>query len=261
MSINHYATNFYKKISSKIDTNNVTGDKLLNITQCNHINLFIIKKIHDDWLNNFNKNKIPFFDYDNKETKEAQKNFMNILSKHIKIKPSIIPDIIIEAIIETVKLAANPSNYIVNDTIKNLNEINGENLKARKKYYPYHKNVFNELINDIQHFENNTIEKTDLIKLIAKQNLNKCEILIKELNSILEIDRSLFINLDINYSHNEELFSMNKKEYDKLLLEVKLCDTFQEATEIILDNLKDNYKHKLDDPKLIKILASIKENY
>jgi|TARA_B100000809_G_scaffold82488_1_gene80793 hypothetical protein len=261
MSINHYATNFYKKISSKIDTNNVTGDKLLNITQCNHINLFIIKKIHDDWLNNFNKNKIPFFDYDNKETKEAQKNFMNILSKHIKIKPSIIPDIIIEAIIETVKLAANPSNYIVNDTIKNLNEINGENLKARKKYYPYHKNVFNELINDIQHFENNTIGKTNLIKLVAKQNLNECEILIKELNSILEIDRSLFINLNINYSHNEELFNMNKKEYDKLLLDVKLCDTFQEATEIILDNLKDNYKHKLDDPKLIKILASIKENY
>jgi hypothetical protein len=261
MSINHYATNFYKKISSKIDTNNVTGDKLLNITQCNHINLFIIKKIHDDWLNNFNKNKIPFFDYDNKETKEAQKNFMNILSKHIKIKPSIIPDIIIEAIIETVKLATNPSNYIVNDTIKNLNEINGENLKARKKYYPYHKNVFNELINDIQHFENNTIGKTNLIKLVAKQNLNECEILIKELNSILEIDRSLFINLNINYSHNEELFNMNKKEYDKLLLDVKLCDTFQEATEIILDNLKDNYKHKLDDPKLIKILASIKENY
>ena len=261
MSINHYAINFYKKISSEIDTNNITGDKLLNITQCNHINLFIIKKIHDDWLNNFNKNKIPFFDYDNKETKEAQKNFMNILSKHIKIKPSIIPDIIIEAIIETVKLAANPSNYIVNDTIKNLNEINGENLKARKKYYPYHKNVFNELINDIQHFENNTIGKTNLIKLVAKQNLNECEILIKELNSILEIDRSLFINLNINYSHNEELFNMNKKEYDKLLLDVKLCDTFQEATEIILDNLKDNYKHKLDDPKLIKILASIKENY
>ena len=261
MSINHYATNFYKKISSKIDTNNVTGDKLLNITQCNHINLFIIKKIHDDWLNNFNKNKIPFFDYDNKETKEAQKNFMNILSKHIKIKPSIIPDIIIEAIIETVKLAANPSNYIINDTFKNLNEINGKNLKARKKYYPYHKSVFDELINNIQHFENNTIGKTNLIKLVAKQNLNECEILIKELNSILEIDRSLFINLNINYSHNEELFNMNKKEYDKLLLDVKLCDTFQEATEIILDNLKDNYKHKLDDPKLIKILASIKENY
>ena len=88
MSINHYATNFYKKISSKIDTNNITGDKLLNITQCNNINLFIIKKIYDDWLNNFNKNKIPFFDYDHIETKKAQKNFMNILSKHIKIKPS-----------------------------------------------------------------------------------------------------------------------------------------------------------------------------
>ena len=81
MSINHYATNFYKKISSEIDTNNITGEKLLNITQCHHINLFIIKKIYDDWLNNFNKNKIPFFDYDNKETKKAQKNFMNTFLK------------------------------------------------------------------------------------------------------------------------------------------------------------------------------------
>jgi hypothetical protein len=261
MSINHYATNFYKKISSEIDTNNITGDKLLKITQCNHINLFIIKKIYDDWLNNFNKNKIPFFDYDNKEIKKAQKNFMNILSKHIKIKPNIIRSIIIEAIKETVKLAANPSNYIVNDTFKNLNEINEENLKARKKYYPYHKDVFDELISDIQHFENNIIEKADFIKLVDKQNLNECEILIKELNSILKIDKNLFIKTDINYSHNKELFNMNQKEYDSFLLEIKSCNTFQEATEIILDNLKDNYKHKLNDPKLIKMLTSIKENY
>ena len=257
MSINHYATNFYKKISSEIDTNNITGEKLLNITQCHHINLFKIKKIYDDWLNNFNKNKIPFFDYDHKETKEAQKNFMNILSKHIKIKPSRIPDIIIEAIKETIKLAANPSNYIVNDIFKNLNTINRKNLKDRKKYYPYHKDVLDELISEIQHFKNNTIEKTDLIKLVAKHNLNECEILIKELNSILEIDKNLFIKTNINYSHNEELFNMNKKEYDSFLLEVKSQNTFQEATDIILDN----YKNKLDNPKLIKMLTSIKENY
>ena len=54
---------------------------------------------------------------------------------------------------------------------------------------------------------------------------------------------------------------MNQKEYDSFLLEIKSCNTFQEATEIILDNLKDNYKHKLNDPKLIKILTSTKENY
>ena len=71
----------------------------------------------------------------------------------------------------------------------------------------------------------------------------------------------MFIKIDNNYSHNEELFNMNKKEYDSFLLEIKSCNTFQEATEIILDNLKNNYKHKLDDPKLIKILTSIKENY
>ena len=100
-------------------------------------------------------------------------------------------------------------------------------------------------------------KKTDLIKLVAKHNLNECEILIKELNSILEIDKNLFIKTNINYSHNEELFNMNKKEYDSFLLEVKSQNTFQEATEIILDN----YKNKLDNPKLIKMLTSIKENY
>ena len=56
---------------------------------------------------------------------------------------------------------------------------------------------------------------------------------------------------------NEELFNMNKKEYESFLLEVKSQNTFQEATEIILDN----YKNKLDNPKLIKMLTSIKENY
>ena len=73
MSINHYATNFYKKISSEIDTNNITGEKLLNITQCHHINLFIIKKIYDDWLNNFNKNKIPFLIMIIKKQKKLKK--------------------------------------------------------------------------------------------------------------------------------------------------------------------------------------------
>ena len=82
MSINRYAINFYKKVSSNIKENNITGKELLTITNSNQINLFIIKNIYDDWLNNFNKNKISYFNYDDIEIQNALNNFMNILSNN-----------------------------------------------------------------------------------------------------------------------------------------------------------------------------------
>ena len=51
-------------------------------------------------------------------------------------------------------------------------------------------------------------------------------------------------------------YCITSDEFRELMI-IKSQNTFQEATEIILDN----YKNKLDNPKLIKMLTSIKENY
>jgi|TARA_B110000263_G_scaffold243654_1_gene250685 hypothetical protein len=261
MTINHYAINFYNKISSNLPKNNITGKQLLTITKSNQINLFVIKNIYDDWLDNFNNNKISYFDYNNIESQNGLKNFMNILSNNILIDNKSIKKLIIKAIEESIELAIKPSNFIIKDIIKHSKKIDESTLKSRKKYYSYHDNVFDKLIKYIGIIENNFIDKSIFKKLIIEQNLNEKKILIKELNDILEIDKQLLNNLKNNNHNNLEIFSKETKELNEILTEAKSCDNFNIGAEIILENLNEEYKNKLEDPKVIEVLNEIKKSY
>tara|TARA_B110000438_G_scaffold27292_1_gene26131 strand:- start:77693 stop:78478 length:786 start_codon:yes stop_codon:yes gene_type:complete len=261
MSINRYAINFYKKVSSNIKENNITGKELLTITNSNQINLFIIKNIYDDWLNNFNKNKISYFNYDDIEIQNALNNFMNILSNNILIDNKTIKKLIIKAVEESFELAIEPSSFIIKDIIKNSKEINETNLKSRKKYYPHHNNVFNELIKYLDNIENNFIEESALKKMIINQELTEKKILIKELSGILEINQQLLNKTNNNNYKKLEIFNKEINEINEILREAKSCNNFNKGAEIILENLNEEYENKLEDPKVVEVLNEIKKSY
>ena len=261
MSINHYAINFYKKISLNITGNNITGKELLTITNSNQINLFIIKKIYDDWLNNFNQNKISYFNYNDIKIQNALNNFMNILSNNILIDNKSIKKLIIKAVEESLELAVKPSSFIIKDIIKNSKEINETNLKSRKKYYPHHHNVFNELIKYLDNIENNFIEESTLKKMIINQDLTEKKILIKELSGILEINQQLLNKIKNNNYKKFEIFNKELNEINEILREAKSCNDFNKGAEVILENLNEEYENKLEDPKVIDVLNEIKKSY
>tara|TARA_B110000263_G_C15206234_1_gene463022 strand:+ start:181 stop:966 length:786 start_codon:yes stop_codon:yes gene_type:complete len=261
MTTNHYAINFYKKIYLSIPKNNITGKQLLTITKSKQINLFIIKNIYDEWLNNFNKNKISYFNYSDINIQNALNNFMNILSNNILIKNKSIKKLIVKAIEESLELAIKPSSFIIKDIIKNSKEINETTLNSRKKYYPNHNNVFNELIKYIDNIENNFIEKSTLKKIIFNQELSEKEILIKELSDILEIDQQLINKLKNNNYKGLEIFNKDIKDLNEILTEAKSCNNFNMGVEIILENLNEEYKNQLEDPKVIEVLNEIKKSY
>ena len=65
---------------------NIDGERVLKLTKSKQINLFILKNIYDEWKNNFEKNKLKFFNYEKDEIKDALSNLMNELSYNIHAK-------------------------------------------------------------------------------------------------------------------------------------------------------------------------------
>ena len=76
--IKKYSQSLYPKIiNPKMKNKEVfEGKDILENTNTNQINLFILKRIFDNWKRNHQLNKSPFFNYDNEELKSQLEKYM-----------------------------------------------------------------------------------------------------------------------------------------------------------------------------------------
>ena len=76
----------------------VNGEELLSFTEIQQLNYFILKGLFSKWKEEINNLKSPYFDYEQEEVKEALKEFMNILSKHILVDKDDLSPLVEEAV-------------------------------------------------------------------------------------------------------------------------------------------------------------------
>ena len=74
-----YISNFIKKLQDNLEKKVLQGNDIIELTSSKQLNLFILKNIYDAWNKNFEKNKIIYFNYENKEILRDQldKHFTN----------------------------------------------------------------------------------------------------------------------------------------------------------------------------------------
>ena len=87
---------------------NIDGERVLKLTKSKQINLFILKNIYDEWKNNFEKNKLKFFNYEKDEIKDALSNLMNELSYNIKLDKNTTVKFLKKSIYDCIALSNDP---------------------------------------------------------------------------------------------------------------------------------------------------------
>jgi hypothetical protein len=125
----------------------ITGQDIIQLTNSTQVNFFIIKRLFEKWQEELAKLKSnPFFDYRDIAVHEALTQFMNVLSRRIKVEKSHFQPLVQEAVSLAIKLACQPVEFY-QDEIKKapLGKIN-EYLKENKKYYKWHDKVVTFLI-------------------------------------------------------------------------------------------------------------------
>ena len=80
-----YIGNYIKKLQDNLEKKVLRGNDIIELTSSKQLNLFILKNIYDAWNKNFEKNKIIYFNYENKEILSAFTSLKNILSNHIEV--------------------------------------------------------------------------------------------------------------------------------------------------------------------------------
>lgn len=147
--VENYAKEFSKQICDQYFSQKkyMTGHEIITLSPSPQVNFFIIKTIFEAWQLELEKLKSnPYFDYRDKSVHEALKDFMNVLSRTIKIERQYFEPLIIQAVLDSIELAVDPMIFYSKEIDKVLDNQVNQSLKENKKYYKWHNNLVFNLI-------------------------------------------------------------------------------------------------------------------
>lgn len=149
----NYLENYSQQVAEKICTGYfgtkqyLYGQEIINLTPSTQLNLMLIKTLFAAWQEELEKLKgNPYFDYQDDAVNEALKEFMNVLSRAIKIEGPHFEPLMKKAVQASILLAADPVKYFTQEINKTKPEQMHHHLKASRKYLKWHSRILEILI-------------------------------------------------------------------------------------------------------------------
>lgn len=249
--VENYAKEFSKQICDQYFSQKkyMTGQEIITLSPSPQVNFFIIKTIFEAWQLELEKLKSnPYFDYRDKSVHEALKDFMNVLSRTIKIERPHFEPLIIQAVIDSITLAVDPLEFFTLEFDKVQNNQVNQSLKENKKYYKWHNILVFNLI-DKAGLEQSKQAYKEALKVNfsnQKDSLEDFRILLNSMGQIRFIDFD-----EISQKETEpNILEMENDSDEKSTLEHHLEDIPNEEIEqtntIEIDNGKSLAEEKIE---------------
>lgn len=90
----------------------INGEQILTLSPVQQVNLFVIKNLFDAWQHEAANLRSPFFNYNHPKVQEAQKMYMNTLSRHISIAEVDMKPLFQKAVQDTLHLLFSPITFL-----------------------------------------------------------------------------------------------------------------------------------------------------
>ena len=125
----------------------ITGQEIIQLTPSTQVNFFIIKRLFELWQEELGKLKgSPYFDYRDIAVHEALTQFMNVLSRRIKVERIHLAGILQDAVQDAIQVATDPLTFFQNELAKAPTGKINEYLKENKKYFKWNESLVIGLI-------------------------------------------------------------------------------------------------------------------
>lgn len=125
----------------------MTGQDIVQLTNSTQVNFFIIKRLFELWQEELAKLKSsPYFDYRDITVHEALTEFMNVLSRRIKIEKEQLQPILETSVKQAVQVATDPVTFYQHEISKAPSGQINEFLRENKKYYKWHDQAISFLV-------------------------------------------------------------------------------------------------------------------
>lgn len=194
--LENYSLEFAKKVCDQYFSSKkyMTGAELVKLTPSKQVNFFVIKSLFEAWQEELEKLKSnPYFDYRDNNVHLALQEFMNVLSRSIKIDRENFEPLLVEAVGFSILLALDPLNFFRGEFDKAGNSGINTFLKENQKYYRWHESLVASLIDRAGISQNVDAYKNALQQNFEQQKdtLSTAEVLLEELKQVLYLDSEI----------------------------------------------------------------------
>jgi len=177
----------------------MTGQDIVQLTNSVQVNFFIIKRLFELWQEELGKLKSnPYFDYRDITVHEALTEFMNVLSRRIKIEKEQLQPLLATAVQQSVQLATDPVAFYQNEISKAPSGQINEFLKENKKYYKWHDQAITFLVDKagFGHDESAYLRAIAANYQAINESLESVNLLLATLGDIKPFDLDAYIVQD-----------------------------------------------------------------
>lgn len=174
----------------------MTGQDIVQLTNSAQVNFFVIKRLFELWQEELSKLKSnPYFDYRDITVHEALTEFMNVLSRRIKIEKENLQPLLESAVQQAVQLATDPVMYYQNEISKAPSGQINEYLKENKKYYKWHNQAIVFLIDKagFGHDESAYLRAIAANHQAIKDSLESVNLLLATLGDVKPFDLDAYL--------------------------------------------------------------------
>ncbi|MDX1627385.1 MAG: hypothetical protein R3345_01730 [Fulvivirga sp.] len=235
--IEKYAHELAGKILSEKQQESFSGNEILALTPIKQINLFIVKNLFTTWQKEAEQLKSPYFDYSHAQVQQALTSFMNVLSKHIAIKPDDLRPLLQKAIRETLLLIFSPYDFYMHQFAEN-EKIELDQLKQTTKYIKINKNI-PEAVNQALEKENANLIDHDKMVPVLNQVFENTDASPEDVEGYLKQFDAL-LPLDQNMIYGDEKHPSDTASEEKEESSASLNDQFEGVNKILNDELAGN---------------------
>ena len=244
--LHQYAQETASELSSKFFQEKfiIEGNTLMSFCSVKQVNFFILKNLFEAWEKEAVKLKSPYFDFENREVKNAMNEFMEKLSFHIRIEKNDFEPLLQSAIEETILLVLSPSHYfhlIIDQAKGDFVEL--ETIKKQAKYIKLNKHVLLAIIANMEEKNKGSMLLDELRPFLDKvldneSNDYKQENFLEEINDLHPLDVVLLLG-------QEETIGVDETRIQEAPLHEQLANKYSSTS--INDNLKANEDHSLNN--------------
>ena len=129
------------------DQSKLSGQDILSMSPVKQVNFFVIRALFDQWQQEMDRLKSPYFDYQNEEVQLALEEFMNTLSQHISVAEAELKPLTEAAVRDTLVLLLSPADYYEQSLEQHGDQPwYAEDVKAWIKYVKIHREPLERLL-------------------------------------------------------------------------------------------------------------------
>jgi hypothetical protein len=174
----------------------ITGQDIIQLTGSTQVNFFVIKRLFELWQEELAKLKSsPYFDYRDIAVHEALTQFMNVLSRRIKVERAQLEPLVRDAVSLAIQVATDPVAFYRQEVGKAPQGKINEYLKENKKYYKWHDKVVSFLVDKtgFGHDADAYLRAISANYQVIKDTLESVNLLLATLGDIKAFDRDLYL--------------------------------------------------------------------